>query len=107
VTPRDLGPPEDDAARTASPSHPGTSVKGLAKTHTRHPECNAALRHIGRYAAGWKAGFTAGAIDALRRAGRWLPPDPDSWAVPEDLADAYRLAGDDVAGGYTLVAGDD
>lgn len=99
--------PEDDAARTASPNCPGPSVKRPSQTHTRHPHGTTAPRHIGRYATGWRNGFKAGAVDALRRAGRWLPPDPDTWAVLEDLADAYRLAGDDVADGYTLVGGDD
>jgi hypothetical protein len=46
---------------------------------------------LGRYAAGWRHGFTAGAVDALRVAGRQLPPE--SWHVVEALADAYELAG--------------
>ena len=91
-----VGPPEDDAARTASPSHPGPCVKGARQNPHRHSECNAASPRLGLYASGWKAGFTAGAVDALRRAGRWLPGDPDLWAVLEDLAAAYQLvSGDD------------
>jgi len=88
------GPP-DDAARTASPSHPGTSVKRPSQPHIRHPQGTTTPPRIGRYAAGWRDGFTAGAIDGLRRAGRWLPPDPDLWQVLEDLADAYTLVGGD------------
>jgi hypothetical protein len=81
------GPPENDAARTASPSHPGPCVKrGLAKTHNRHPQGNAAPRHLGGYAAGWVDGFAAGAV--------------------EDLADAYRKASDPVAD-RVLAGGDD
>ncbi|OBI02922.1 hypothetical protein A5679_17375 [Mycobacterium scrofulaceum] len=44
------------------------------------------------YAAGWRDGFKAGALDALRQAGRWLPPDVHTWAILEDLAIAYSLA---------------
>ena len=43
---------------------------------------------VGRYAAGWQHGFTAGALDALRLVGRQLPPE--SWAIVEQLADAYE-----------------
>ena len=87
------GPPENNAARTASPNCPGPSVKGLAKTHTRHPQGTTAPPRIGRYGSGWRDGFTAGAIDALRVAGRHLPVE--QWHVVEMLADAYELAADD------------
>ena len=58
----------------------------------QHPQGIAAPRHLGRYASGWRDGFAAGAADALRCAGRQLPPE--TWAILEDLADAYELAGD-------------
>jgi hypothetical protein len=86
------GPP-DDAARTASPSRPGSCVKGPTTTHTRQVKRSAASPHIGRYASGWRAGFMAGAADALRQAGRRLPVE--TWHVVEELADAYALAADD------------
>ncbi len=99
---RHTGPP-DDAARTASPSHPGPCVKGARQNPHRQVKRNAPRHQVGLYAAGWKDGFQAGAVDALRRAGRWLPGDPDTWpdiwAALDVLADAYELAGGDVADG--------
>ena len=56
----------------------------------QHPQGNAGPRNIGRYATGWRHGFCAGAIDALRLAARRLPPE--AWNVLDDLADAYELA---------------
>jgi hypothetical protein len=88
-----LGPPENDAAREASPTCPGTASKGLAKTHTRQGKRITGDRHLGLYAAGWRDGFSAGAADALRVAGRHLPPE--TWHVVEALADQYDLAAGD------------
>ena len=103
------GPPETTRPRTASPSHPGTCVKGAHQNPHRQVKRNAPHHQVGLDASGWRDGFKAGAIDALRRAGRWLPGDPDTWpeiwAALDALADAYQLAGDDVA--YTLAGGDD
>jgi hypothetical protein len=86
------GPPEDDAARTVSPKRPGPCVKGLAKTHQRL-QATTASRHIGRYTAGWRDGFTAGAADALRVAARHLPVE--TWHIIESLANQYELVGSD------------
>ena len=91
MTPRE-GPPEDDAARTASSNRPGPCVKGLAKSHQRL-QATTVSRHIGRYTAGWRDGFTAGAVDALRVAGRYLPVE--TWHIIEQLANQYDLAGSD------------
>jgi hypothetical protein len=49
---------------------------------------------IGRYAAGWRHGFTAGARDALRLAAREIN-DPHVWGILERLAADYDLAADD------------
>jgi hypothetical protein len=43
-------------------------------------------------ASAWRDGYRRGALDGLRRAGRRLPPE--CWAILEDLADEYELAGD-------------
>jgi hypothetical protein len=59
-------------------------------TKDQHQKGNAAHRHIGRYTCGWRDGFTAGAIDALRLAARRLPPE--AWNVLDKLADQYALA---------------
>jgi hypothetical protein len=49
--------------------------------------------HLGLYTAGWKAGFKAGAGDALRVVGRRLPVE--HWHVVEALVDKYSVAGSD------------
>jgi hypothetical protein len=59
----------------------------------QHPQGIAGHRHLGRYASGWRDGFTAGAVDALRVVGRRLPVE--TWHVIEALADQYELAADD------------
>ena len=74
----------------------GASTPGSADHHrqsltrNQHTQPNAAPQHMGRYACGWREGFKAGAIDALRLAARRLPPQ--AWNVLDDLADAYELA---------------
>lgn len=69
-------------------------------SNRRKVECNRTPRRIGPYTAGWKAGFRAGAVDALRRVGRALADLPD--------ADVYQLAViEDMADVYLLVSGDD
>lgn len=65
-----MGPPEDDAAREAHQTYPGTSVKGLAKTHTRHPK-----------------GTTAGLRYA---AARRLPPLAPCGCRRDPLTDRHR-----------------
>jgi hypothetical protein len=64
------------------------------KQKSAQPHCIAGRPRVGRYALAWREGFTAGAIDALRLAGRRLPAE--AWNVLDELADAYELAvGDD------------
>lgn len=48
------------------------------------------IRGAGAYSQGWRAGFTAGAIDALRQAGRQLPPE--TWWTLDKLAQQYEQA---------------
>jgi hypothetical protein len=92
---RDSGPPpEDDAAREASPTCPGTASKGLAKTHTRRGKRTTGDRHAGRYAEAWRDGFGRGFRDALGLAGREIE-DPHAWWVLSRLADEYALAAGD------------
>jgi hypothetical protein len=84
-------PDEWDGAPTAGSAdhHPNTTrhhPSGISHRSGHRPA-------LGRYAAGWRHGFTAGAIDALRCAGRQLPPE--AWNVLEELADAYELASAD------------
>jgi hypothetical protein len=52
---------------------------------------NAASRHLGRYTSGWRDGFKAGAVDALRLGARRLAPE--CWQVLDELASDYELAG--------------
>jgi hypothetical protein len=59
----------------------------------QHPQGIAAPRHLGRYACGWRDGFGYGFRDALRLAGRRLPPE--YWHIVEALADEFDLAGGD------------
>jgi hypothetical protein len=80
-------PPENDAAREASPTCPGPSVKRPSQNPTRHQQGNA---HDGRYAEAWRAGFGRGFRDALRLAGRRLPVE-HSYLI-DALADEYSLA---------------
>jgi len=72
---------------------------GPHQDHQPRPAYSRGPRQCGLYASGWRDGFRAGAIDALRRAGRWLPGDPDTWpeiwAALDALADAYTLVGGD------------
>lgn len=77
--------PEDDAARTASPSHPGPCVKGARENP--HRQVNSSAAHV------WRDGFAHGFHDALRIAGRRLPPEARH--LIDALADAYALAGGD------------
>ncbi|HUH70029.1 MAG TPA: hypothetical protein VLZ05_14940 [Mycobacterium sp.] len=93
------GGPEDDAARAASRHRPGPCVEGVTNLH-RPRHFNAAAGrwpaggHVetrsGAYADGWRDGFTAGAIDALRQAGRELPPE--TWYPLEKLSERYERA---------------
>jgi hypothetical protein len=88
-----LGRPPDE--RGGGPT-PETASHHNQPTTTRHHPSGISYRSgyqraIGRYASGWRDGFTAGAIDALRQAGRQLPPE--SWHLVEALANAYELAG--------------
>lgn len=76
--------PEDDAARTASPSHPGPCVKGARQNPHRQVKRSAA--HV------WRDGFAYGFRDALRLAGRRLPPE--ARPIIDALADEYDLASD-------------
>ncbi len=114
-----MGPPNEVGPRDTTPEGTDTtSTPAPVRTSCRF-HSNGTRRPVGRYTAGWKDGFTAGAVDALRRAGRWLPGDPDTWpeiwAALDVLADAYQLAGGDVADGLIaeqrvsrrLVGGDD
>ncbi len=102
MTRRDSGPPDRDEG-PATPDQADTLTKPNNKPKTTARPARCAGGTVGRYTTGWKDGFTAGAVDALRRAGRWLPGDPDTWpeiwAALDALADAYQLAGGDVADG--------
>lgn len=89
------GPPENDAARTATSGHPGTSVKGLAKTHTRHGQDSAA----GSNCMSWRTGL----VRRRRASDRSVPLDcgcRDPWpcrcTVPP-LSDRMIDAGRDAA----------
>jgi hypothetical protein len=73
-----------DTTNTSTPAHIKTS--GYFDPKTRRPR-------LGVYGTGWCDGFRAGAVDALRLAGRQLPPE--SWHVVEALADAYRVVAHD------------
>ncbi|WP_322859151.1 hypothetical protein U8D42_03980 [Mycobacterium europaeum] len=65
-----------------------------ADTRPQHRvHSNARRPRLGMYACGWRAGFAAGAADALRVAGRRLPVE--TWHIIEVLADQYELAADD------------
>jgi hypothetical protein len=90
-------PPDE---KTTAPSKLGAPPPSSSPTPTTttkqkpgHAHCITGRRHIGRYASGWRDGFRAGAADALRVAGRHLPPE--TWHAIEALADAYELAADD------------
>jgi hypothetical protein len=75
----------------SSPSPTTTTAK---KQKPAHSHCITGRRHLGLYASGWRDGFSAGAADALRVAGRHLPVE--TWHTIEALADAYELAGGDL-----------
>jgi hypothetical protein len=102
---RDKGPPDENGGPWSPHQKPAALTNHRdteAETRPRHhPHSNASGRQCScgtpprRFADAWRSGFTAGAVDALRRAERWLPPDPDLWAILEDLTTAYTLAGGD------------
>jgi hypothetical protein len=58
--------------------------------YDQQPQDNAAPRHVGRFAGAWREGFGHGFRDALRLAGRRLPPE--MWLVIEALSDEFDLA---------------
>jgi hypothetical protein len=97
MTRRDPRPPDDEGRAQGPPNAQKvvtttTSSPALTRTGCRL-EFNPRPRRLGLYTSGWKDGFTAGAVDALRQAGRKLPVEV--WHVVEELADAYELAADD------------
>jgi hypothetical protein len=86
---RDSWPPgEGEGAHTPADARhrhhqtTGYHTSGIAHRSTRR-------RHIGLYASGWRDGFSAGAVDALRLAAREID-DPHLWCVLDRLADRYR-----------------
>jgi hypothetical protein len=96
---RDSGPREMSSSPGEPPGPPptnlftNTSPATTTQQKPAQPHSMPGRPRLGRYAAGWADGFAAGAADALRQAGRHLPPE--SWAVVAQLADAYELAGGD------------
>jgi hypothetical protein len=88
---RDSGPPDEGRPSVPEPraSH---HHRRQSLTRNQQVQPNGAPRHLGRYAHAWREGFSYGFRDALRLAGRRLPPE--SWAVIEALADEFDLAGD-------------
>lgn len=89
-----MSPPEKGRAPAVRPGTPPPSPD-TSRQPSDQRSFHASTRHcqIGRYAAGWRAGFRAGAVDALRVAGRRLPVE--TWHIVEALADQYELAADD------------
>jgi hypothetical protein len=91
--------PPDEKGRPSVPEpraghhHRQSFTKAQPLSSDQHLQGNAAPRHIGRYANGWRDGFRAGAADALRVAGRRLPAE--TWHIIEALADQYELAAGD------------
>lgn len=79
------GPPEKEAARNRH--EPGRQPRNAFHM----PAYRAPRRQCGRYADAWREGFAVGFQDALRLAARELPPE--TWAVLEQLAQRYDLAG--------------
>jgi len=55
-------------------------------------DCNALTRRSTSHSGVWRNGFRTGALDALRSAARWLPPD--TWSALDQLARLYEQAGD-------------
>jgi hypothetical protein len=88
---RDPGPPDEGRPSVPEP-RASRHHRRQSLIKDQHPQGIAAPRHLGRYASGWRDGFTAGAVDALRCAGRRLPVE--TWHIIEDLAEQYELAGD-------------
>lgn len=107
---RDSGPPENDAAREAHQTYPGTSVKRPSKTHIRHQQASApgcktsaharALR-ARRGSEMWREGYCYGFLGALTAAAREIN-SPDVWAVLSRIGENFTLVDT-----YELAAGDD
>lgn len=83
-------PPKEEPA----PSGKGTGSQRSDVTTTNQARLYRRLRQCGRYGTGWREGFTAGAVDALRLAARRID-DPHVWRVLDELASDYDLAGSD------------
>jgi hypothetical protein len=75
-----------------SHSSPSPTPRPHQKQKPARQHCITGRRRVGLYASGWRDGFKAGAVDALRLAGRRLPVE--AWNILDDLADAYELAGE-------------
>jgi hypothetical protein len=95
---RDWGPPDRGGGPGSSPGtadhhHHQSFTKAQPLSSDQHLQGNAAPRHLGRYASGWREGFAYGFRDALRLAARRL--GPETWHALDRLADEFELAGGD------------
>jgi hypothetical protein len=88
---RDWGPPEKERPGAHHNARP-FQKSGPHQAHQPAPAYNRP-RQCGRYADAWRDGFGYGFRDALRLAGRRLPPE--AWPTLDALADEYELAADD------------
>ena len=92
------GPPKEETAGPGAPP-PETPTSYRASLKTSRTDRNDVGQRCGRNAPaglhtpGFREGFRRGAQDALRAAGRHLPPE--TWHIIEALADQYELAGSD------------
>jgi hypothetical protein len=93
---RDSGPPDNKSDPGSSPGPPLSTPPTPPPPQKRkpaQPHSRPAGRHLGRYGYAWREGFGYGFRDALRLAGRRLPPE--YWHVVEALADEFDLAAGD------------
>lgn len=86
------GRPRAPSPGGAGHNHPHRQP-ALAKGQNQPPQPSAATRHLGCYPMAWRDGFGCGFRDALRLAGRRLPPH--TWATLEAIASEFDLAGGD------------
>ena len=86
--------PPDERGGAPTPESASHHLRRQSLIEDQHPQRNAPTRQcrgntVGRYASGWRAGFSAGAIDALRLAARRID-DPYVWLVLDELRECYE-----------------
>jgi hypothetical protein len=94
-----MGPPENLSGadrgwhRDLAPITQSSNQTNVRIRDSYSSQCNAPTRRSTNHSTMWRNGFRSGAIDALRLAGRALPPE--TWATLDELARKYEAAGDD------------